>query len=73
MTQRRSITDLKLNKDGEIDGYFNPSSDTLLYNALKERLIAFGGNGKKAFAEPFFKPRADGTPGCERSLTGLFL
>lgn len=62
--QRRSITDLKLDKEGEIAGYFNPSSDTLLYNALKEQLTAFGGDGKKAFAEPFFKPRADGTPGA---------
>lgn len=63
--QRRSITDLKLDKEGEIAGYFNPSSDTLLYNALKEQLTAFGGDGKKAFAERFFKPRADGTPGAQ--------
>lgn len=72
VTQRRSITDLKLNKDGEIDGYFNPSSDTLLYNALKDRLVAFGGNGKKAFAEPFFKPRADGTPGAQVRKVKLY-
>jgi CRISPR-associated endonuclease Csn1 len=72
VTQRRSITDLKLNKDGEIDGYFNPSSDTLLYNALKGRLVAFGGNGKKAFAEPFFKPRADGTPGAQVRKVKLY-
>ena len=63
--QRRPITDLKLDKDGEIAGYFNPSSDTLLYNALKAQLKAFGGDGKKAFAEPFFKPHADGTPGAQ--------
>ena len=63
--ERRSITDLKLDKEGEIAGYFNPSSDTLLYNALKEQLTAFGGDGKKAFAEPFLKPRADGTPGAQ--------
>lgn len=53
-----------MDKDGEIAGYFNRSSDTLLYNALKARLLAFGGDGKKAFAEPFYKPRADGTPGA---------
>ena len=63
---------LRLNKDGEIDGYFNPSSDTLLYNALKDRLVAFGGNGKKAFAEPFFKPRADGTPGAQVRKVKLY-
>ena len=64
VVQRRSITELKLDKDGEIAGYFNRSSDTLLYDALKARLSAFGGDGKKAFAEPFYKPRADGTPGA---------
>lgn len=56
------LTSLKL-KNGEIDGYFNPSSDTLLYNALKERLAMFGGDGKKAFEEPFYKPKSDGSRG----------
>lgn len=65
VTTRKSITDLKLDKNGEIAGYFNPSSDALLYNALKDRLVAFGGDGKKAFAEPFYKPHADGTPGAQ--------
>ncbi len=59
------LSSLKL-KNGEIEGYFNPASDMLLYNALKERLAEFGGDGKKAFAdseEPFYKPKSDGTPG----------
>ena len=43
--------------------YLQPSSDTLLYEALKAQLRRFGGDGKKAFAEPFYKPKADGTPG----------
>lgn len=62
---RTSITDLKLDEKGEIEGYFNKESDLLLYNALKRRLEEFGGNAKKAFAEPFYKPRADGTPGAQ--------
>ena len=62
---RKSITELSLGKDGEIKDYFNPSSDTLLYKALKKRLTEFGGNAKKAFAEPFYKPRTDGTPGAQ--------
>lgn len=45
------------------DSYYKPQSDTLLYEALKARLAAYGGNAKKAFAEPFYKPKADGTPG----------
>lgn len=62
---RKSITELSLDKDGKIKDYFKPSSDTLLYEALKKRLTEFGGNAKKAFAEPFYKPRADETPGAQ--------
>ncbi len=54
---------LKLDKDGEILNYYNPQDDRLLYEALKARLQAFGGDGKKAFVEPFHKPKKDGTPG----------
>ena len=59
---RKPLTDLKL-KNGEIDGYYMPQSDRLLYEALKARLLAFAGDAKKAFAEPFHKPKSDGTPG----------
>lgn len=59
---KTALTSLKL-KNGEIEGYFNPDSDVLLYNALKARLAQFGGDGKKAFAEPFYKPKADGSQG----------
>lgn len=57
------LNKLKLDKTGEIAGYYNPSSDILLYEALKARLAQFGGSGEKAFVEPFHKPRTDGTPG----------
>lgn len=60
---KTALTALKLDKDGEIDGYYNPSSDLLLYNALKKQLQDFGGKADKAFAETFYKPKADGTPG----------
>ena len=56
------LTSLKL-KNGEIEGYYNPASDVLLYNALKERLAMYGGDGNKAFTEPFYKPKSDGTRG----------
>lgn len=56
------LEDLKMEK-GEIKNYYNPSSDLLLYNALKKRLEEFDGNAKKAFAEPFYKPKSDGSPG----------
>ena len=71
------LTDLKL-KNGEIENYFNPDSDYLLYNALKERLVAFGGDAKKAFEAPFHKPKSDGSEGplvkkvkliCKSTLT----
>ena len=57
-----ALTELKL-KDGEIEGYYNPSSDRLLYEALKKRLEQFDGKGKDAFKEPFHKPKSDGSPG----------
>ena len=57
-----ALTELKL-KDGEIEGYYNPSSDRLLYEALKKRLEQFGGKGKDAFKEPFYKPKSDGSLG----------
>lgn len=60
---KRPLTALKLDKTGEIAGYYNPSSDTLLYNALKARLAEYGGNAEKAFEAPFYKPKRDGTPG----------
>ena len=54
---------LKLGKDGEIENYYNPSSDRLLYDALKQRLIENNNNGEKAFSKPFYKPKSDGTQG----------
>lgn len=60
---KTALTNLKLNKWGEIDGYYNPESDRLLYNALLEQLKAYDGNGAKAFVQPFYKPKRDGTSG----------
>jgi CRISPR-associated endonuclease Csn1 len=58
-----ALTELKLDKAGEIPGYYRPEDDVLLYEALKERLRAYGGDGKNAFAEPFYKPKHNGEPG----------
>lgn len=61
---KTALTALKLDKKtGEIANYYNPESDAFLYAALKARLQQFNGNGEKAFAEPFYKPKADGTQG----------
>lgn len=59
---KTDLSALKL-KNGEIKGYYRPESDRLLYEALKKRLEDFGGKGKEAFKTPFYKPKADGTPG----------
>lgn len=56
------LTSLKL-KDGEIENYYKPADDRLLYQSLKERLIEFNGKADEAFAEEFRKPKSDGTPG----------
>ena len=60
---KTALTELKLGKDGEIVGYYRKEDDPLLYEALKARLKAFGGDGKKAFTEPFHKPKHNGEPG----------
>ena len=57
------LTALKLDKNGEIKDYYNAGSDRLLYEALQKQLQAYDGNGAKAFAQPFHKPKHDGTPG----------
>lgn len=57
------LTDLKLNKDNEIEGYYDKDSDRLLYNAIVRQLLLYGNDGKKAFAEDFHKPKADRTEG----------
>lgn len=59
---KTSLTELKLKND-EIVGYYNPSSDILLYNALKERLKQFNGKASEAFKEPFYKPTKSGEQG----------
>ena len=60
---KTDLSNLKLDKNNEIANYYEPQSDRLLYSALKARLKAFNNKGKEAFAEPFYKPKADGTPG----------
>ena len=76
---KRPLTELKLDKTGGIDGYYKPESDRLLYEALTAQLVKYGGDAKKAFAEPFHKPKSDGTPGpivskvkiCEKSTLNV--
>ena len=58
------LANLKFDKKtGEIINYYNPQDDALLYAALIRRLKEFDGNAKKAFEEPFFKPKKDGSQG----------
>lgn len=60
------LTALKLSNDkSEIKDYDEKAKrdDKLLYNALYTRLLEFGGDAKKAFAEPFYKPVKDGKQG----------
>lgn len=60
---KKNLTELKLDDNGEIQGYYNPSSDILLYNALKERLKESDGKAAEAFKEPFYKPTSTGEKG----------
>jgi CRISPR-associated endonuclease Csn1 len=60
---KRPLEKLKLDKDGEIENYYNPDSDRRLYQELKEQLEKYDNYGKKAFSEPFYKPTKNGGKG----------
>lgn len=61
---RTPLEKLKLEaKTSEIEDYYHGGNDRLLYEALKARLLEYGGDAKKAFAQPFHKPKRDGTDG----------
>ena len=62
---RVSLVDLRLDKNEDIvtakDGkYHNPNDDIQLYEALKQQLLLYDGDGKKAFENPFEHPRSFG-------------
>lgn len=56
-----SIQNLKLDKNGEIENYYNPTSDRILYELLQRKLKETNGDGKKAFPEGYiYKPTPKG-------------
>lgn len=59
---KRPLTSLKLDKNGEIANYYMPQSDRLLYEALKEQLMKYGGDGAKAFTQPSISRKATERP-----------
>lgn len=64
VVSKTPLTKLKWDdKNGVIKGYHNKEDDILLYDALCARLAKFDYDAKKAFADEFRKPKADGTPG----------
>lgn len=68
IVKRTALANLKLNKNGEINGYFQPEGDAALYNALKQRLVEFDGDAKKAFATPIRKPCNSGQGNIVRTV-----
>lgn len=70
IVKRTALANLKLDKNGEINGYFQPEGDVALYNALKQRLLEFGGDAKKAFAptNPIRKPCNSGQGNIVRTV-----
>lgn len=67
-TQINDKKNFKLDKNGEISGYFQPEGDVALYNALKQRLIEFGGDAEKAFEKPIRKPCKNGQGNIVRTV-----
>lgn len=70
IVKRTALANLKLDKNGEINGYFQPEGDAALYNALKQRLVEFDGDAKKAFAptNPIRKPCKNGQGNIVRTV-----
>lgn len=68
IVKRTALANLKLDKNGEINGYFQPEGDVALYNALKQRLVEFDGDAKKAFAKPIRKPCNSGQGNIVRTV-----
>lgn len=68
IVKRTALANLKLDKNGEINGYFQPEGDAALYNALKQRLVEFDGDAKKAFATPIRKPCNSGQGNIVRTV-----
>jgi len=70
---RKSLDSLKLEDFNVLDrlddyteqekGLVDPKNNLKLYSALRERLREYDGDAKKAFKDPFYKPRIDGTDG----------
>jgi len=57
---RTKLLSIKL---ADLENMVGKERDTVLYNALKTRLMEFGDDPKKAFKEEFRKPTKDGSPG----------
>lgn len=68
IVKRTALANLKLDRNGEINGYFQPEGDVALYNALKQRLVEFDGDAKKAFATPIRKPCNSGQGNIVRTV-----
>lgn len=60
--QNLKIKKLPNGEFGEIENYPQKfiDDDKLLYKALRDRLIEFDGDAKKAFKDPFYKPTKSG-------------
>lgn len=68
---RTPLQNLKIKDLENMVGYDDPRNQSFIA-ALRERLEKFGDDGKKAFAEPFYKPTKSGLPGPEVRAVKLF-
>lgn len=70
-TVRTPLANLKTKDLENMVGYEDPRNQNFV-TALRERLEEYGGNGQKAFAEPFYKPTKSGLPGPQVRAVKLF-
>jgi len=60
LVKKVALETVKLDKDGEISGYYRKEADPALYEAITQRLLDHDNDPKKAFVEPLVKPGGDG-------------
>lgn len=50
-------------KADDLNNLYAPETNEKLYSAIRERMVQFDNDAKKAFAEPLYKPTNDGSQG----------
>lgn len=59
---KTKLINIKLDKDGHFP-MFGKEKDPYTYNTIRQRLLEYNNDPKRAFHEPIYKPKRNGEPG----------